>query len=148
MLLIPVIMQRSGCRRTAKGLGGHDPAHLSPRRGVGMGTSRRTRSAEKCYTQVSRACRPSTIVNDIRPPSPSRLLPASDILVSNIVAVIVSVISMTVFPCPQWYGHVLRKEDGDWVKKYMEHEVEGSRPRGRPKRTWRDIAKKTVKHTN
>jgi len=31
----------------------------------------------------------------------------------------------------RWYGHVLRKEDTDWVKKCMEYEVEGSRPRGR-----------------
>ena len=31
--------------------------------------------------------------------------------------------------------HVLRKEDDDWVKKCMEYEVEGSRPRGTPKRT-------------
>ena len=29
----------------------------------------------------------------------------------------------------RWYGHVLRKDDDDWVKKCMEHEVEGSRPR-------------------
>jgi len=35
----------------------------------------------------------------------------------------------------QWYGHVLRKEDNYWVKKCMEYEVEGIRPRGRPKRT-------------
>jgi len=27
------------------------------------------------------------------------------------------------------YGHVLRKDD-DWVKKCMEYEVEGPRPRG------------------
>jgi len=31
----------------------------------------------------------------------------------------------------QWYGHVLRKEDNDWVKKCMGYEVEGPRPRGR-----------------
>ena len=31
--------------------------------------------------------------------------------------------------------HVLRKDDDDWVKKCIEYEVEGSRPRGRPKRT-------------
>jgi len=37
----------------------------------------------------------------------------------------------------RWYGHVLRKEDDDWVKECMEHEVEGPSPRGRPKRTWR-----------
>jgi len=33
------------------------------------------------------------------------------------------------------YGHVLHKEDDDWVKKCMECEVEGPRPRARPKRT-------------
>jgi len=32
----------------------------------------------------------------------------------------------------RWYGHVLRKEDTDWMKKCTEYEVEGSRPRGRP----------------
>jgi len=42
----------------------------------------------------------------------------------------------------RWYGHVLRKEDTDWVKKCMEHEVEGSRPRGRPKRTWKEVVQK------
>jgi len=40
------------------------------------------------------------------------------------------------------YGHVLRKEDDDWVKKCMEYEVEGPRPRGRPKWTWRQVIKK------
>jgi len=37
---------------------------------------------------------------------------------------------------------VLRKEDGDWVKKSMEYEVEGPRPTGRPKRTWREVVEK------
>ena len=41
----------------------------------------------------------------------------------------------------RWYRHVLRKEDDDWVKKCMEHEVEGPRPRGRPKRTWREVVR-------
>jgi len=42
----------------------------------------------------------------------------------------------------RWYGHVLQKEDDDWVKKCMEYKVEGRRPRGRPKRTWREVMKK------
>jgi len=42
----------------------------------------------------------------------------------------------------QWYGHVLQKEDTDWVRKCMEYEVEGSRPRGRPKRMWREVVQK------
>ena len=37
---------------------------------------------------------------------------------------------------------MLQKEDNDWVKKCMEYEVEGARPRGRPKKTWRDIVEK------
>ena len=36
------------------------------------------------------------------------------------------------------YGHVLRKEDTDWVKKCMEYEVEGSRPRGHGNRLCKD----------
>ena len=37
---------------------------------------------------------------------------------------------------------MLRKEDSDWVKKCMEYEVEDARPRGRPKKTWREIVQK------
>jgi len=32
--------------------------------------------------------------------------------------------------------------DNDWVKKCMEYGVEGARPSGRPKRTWRKIVEK------
>ena len=39
------------------------------------------------------------------------------------------------------YGHVLGKDDDVWVKKCMEYEVEGSRPRGRPKRTWKEVVR-------
>jgi len=48
----------------------------------------------------------------------------------------------------QWYGHVLRKEDTDPVKKCMEYEVEGSRPRGRPKRTWIEVVQKDCQARN
>jgi len=48
----------------------------------------------------------------------------------------------------RWYGHVLRKEDTDWVKKYMEYEVEGSRPTGRPKRTWTGAMQKDCQARN
>ena len=44
----------------------------------------------------------------------------------------------------RWYGHVLRKDDGDWVKKCMEYEVEGSRPSGRPKKTWKEVVHKYI----
>ena len=35
-----------------------------------------------------------------------------------------------------------------WVKKCMECEVEGSTPRGRPKRTWREIVQKDCQARN
>jgi len=41
-----------------------------------------------------------------------------------------------------WYGHVLQKEDDDWVKKCMEYKAEGPKPRERPKRTWTEVVKK------
>ena len=48
----------------------------------------------------------------------------------------------------RWYAHVLRKEDTDWVKKCMEYEVAGSRPRGRLKRTWREVVQKDCQACN
>jgi len=48
----------------------------------------------------------------------------------------------------RWYGQVLRKEDTDWVKKCMEYEVEGSRPKGRPKRTWGEVVQKDCQARN
>jgi len=36
----------------------------------------------------------------------------------------------------------LRAKGNDWVKKCMEYEVEGARPRDRPKKTWREIVEK------
>jgi len=45
----------------------------------------------------------------------------------------------------RWYGHVLRKEDTDWVKKCMEYKVECSRPRSRPKRMWSEVVQKDCK---
>jgi len=41
----------------------------------------------------------------------------------------------------RWYEHVLQKDD-DWVKKCIEYEVEGPRPRGRPKRTRTEVVEK------
>ena len=41
----------------------------------------------------------------------------------------------------RWFGHVERKDDNDWVKRYMMWEVEGIRQRGRLKKTWWDCVK-------
>ena len=41
----------------------------------------------------------------------------------------------------RWYGHVMRKQDEDWVKKCISMEVDGKKPRGRPKLTLMDTVK-------
>jgi len=33
----------------------------------------------------------------------------------------------------------VEKKNNDWVKKCMEYEVECARPRGRPRRTWKEV---------
>jgi len=49
----------------------------------------------------------------------------------------------------RWHGHLLRKEDTDWVKKCsMEYEVELSRPRSRPQRTWKEVVQKDCQGRN
>ena len=47
-----------------------------------------------------------------------------------------------------FYAHLLRKEDTGWVKKCMECEMKGSRPRGTPKRTWKEVVQKDFQACN
>ena len=39
----------------------------------------------------------------------------------------------------RWFGHVESMNDNNWVKKCRVIEVEGSRGRGRPKKTWEQV---------
>jgi len=43
---------------------------------------------------------------------------------------------------------VLQKEDNDWMKKCIEYEVKGARPRDRPKKTWTEIVQKNCQACN
>jgi hypothetical protein len=45
----------------------------------------------------------------------------------------------------RWFGHVERKEDDDWVKRYTRMEVVGKRPRSRPRKTWMSTLKDDMK---
>ena len=47
-----------------------------------------------------------------------------------------------------WHGHVLRKDDNDWVKKCMNYEVIGVRLRDRPKKTWTMVTVRLSDPTN
>ncbi|XP_063585426.1 uncharacterized protein LOC134762814 [Penaeus indicus] len=46
----------------------------------------------------------------------------------------------------RWYGHVKRREEGHPAKVAMESIVPGRRPRGRPKKRWRDNVKEDMSH--
>jgi len=46
----------------------------------------------------------------------------------------------------RWYGHVLRKEDDDWVKKCMEYEVEGQDQEEDQRGPGEMLYERTVKH--
>ena len=41
----------------------------------------------------------------------------------------------------RWCGRVLRGDGDDWVRRCVEHQVEGPRPRGRPKKTWKEVVR-------
>ena len=44
----------------------------------------------------------------------------------------------------RWFGHVMRKDDDDWVKRCMNLTVEGTAPRGK-KKTWRKTVNEDMK---
>ena len=43
---------------------------------------------------------------------------------------------------------MLRKEDNDWMKKCLGYVVESARPRGGPKKTWREIVERDCQACN
>ena len=44
-----------------------------------------------------------------------------------------------------WFGHTLRRHDpNDPLRKIMHTEAPGRRPRGRPKKTWKECLKKDM----
>ena len=36
----------------------------------------------------------------------------------------------------RWFGHVERKDENDWVRMCSYLEIDGKRPKGRPRKTW------------
>lgn len=46
----------------------------------------------------------------------------------------------------RWYGHVRRRNEGHPARMAMESEVPGKRPRGRPRKRWRDNVREDMAH--
>ena len=45
----------------------------------------------------------------------------------------------------RWYAHVLRRDDGHFLRKALEFEGKGKRKRGRSKKTWKMQVEKESK---
>ena len=44
----------------------------------------------------------------------------------------------------RWFGHVERRDEG-WIKKALTMEVAGTRPKGRPRKTWMEMVEKDMR---
>ncbi|PIO65553.1 hypothetical protein TELCIR_12769 [Teladorsagia circumcincta] len=44
----------------------------------------------------------------------------------------------------RWYGHVLRRPQDHPIRTATDFEAQGKRPRGAPKKRWRDVIKKDL----
>ena len=45
----------------------------------------------------------------------------------------------------RWYGHVLRREEDDILRKALCFKVEGQRRRGWPRKTWKNQVKDDIR---
>ena len=45
----------------------------------------------------------------------------------------------------RWFGHVYRKEQGDWVKRIKDLNIEGRRPPGRPQKSWNELVESDLR---
>ena len=48
----------------------------------------------------------------------------------------------------RWYGHVSRRDNDHVLSKAAEMEMEGVRPRGRPKKTWKWCVEQDMRERN
>ena len=48
----------------------------------------------------------------------------------------------------RWYGHVKRREDDHILRRALDMDVEGVRPRGRPRKVWRRCVEENMREKN
>ena len=45
----------------------------------------------------------------------------------------------------RWYGHVMRREEDNGIRRVLDWKVDGTRPKGRPNLTWDAVVKRDMK---
>ena len=55
----------------------------------------------------------------------------------NMLGLHETVVGMAKASGVQWYAHVLRRDEGDVLRRALEFKVDGKRKKGRPKVTWK-----------
>ena len=48
----------------------------------------------------------------------------------------------------RWFGHIERRDESDWLKRVQHLEVNGSRGRGRPQKTWSQVIEDDIRSKN
>ena len=48
----------------------------------------------------------------------------------------------------RWYGHVKRREDDHILRRALDMDVDGVRPRGRPRKVWRRCVEENMREIN
>ena len=45
----------------------------------------------------------------------------------------------------RWFGHVMRRDEDDWLKKCMKFKVGEVRLPGRPRKTWEEVVRRDMR---
>ena len=48
----------------------------------------------------------------------------------------------------RWFGHLERMEGDNWVSKFIDLVVPGTKPRGRPRKTWQEVIRTDLQQKN
>ena len=48
----------------------------------------------------------------------------------------------------RWYSHVMRRDGDNWTRRSFQLQVDGRRPKGRPKKTWEQVVAEDLRALN
>ena len=63
----------------------------------------------------------------------------------QMVGVVEDIVGVVTKARLRWYGHVMRREESEGIRKVVEFEVSGAMPRGRPKMMWGELVGRNMR---